>query len=90
VGADFHGTDRGGDVTFHGPGQVVGYPILICVVADVHAYLRALEEAFLALIDSASCRPRAATPSGIPRQVMPSEFGFRDGSRPTVSRSTCH
>ena len=49
VGADFIETDRGGDITFHGPGQVVGYPILDLRrwAADVHAYLRALEEVLI-------------------------------------------
>ncbi len=44
--AEFVETDRGGDITFHGPGQVVGYPIvdLRRWTMDVHAYLRALEE----------------------------------------------
>lgn len=46
-GATFVHIDRGGDITFHGPGQLVGYPILdldrIC--RDIHKYLRNLEEA---------------------------------------------
>jgi lipoate-protein ligase B len=47
--ADFIETDRGGDITFHGPGQVVGYPIvdLRRWMPDVHAYLRSLEEVLI-------------------------------------------
>lgn len=46
-GATFIHIDRGGDITFHGPGQLVGYPILDLdrVCRDVHRYLRNLEEA---------------------------------------------
>jgi lipoyl(octanoyl) transferase len=42
-------TDRGGDATFHGPGQVVGYPIckLAGVERDVRGFVRALEEAMI-------------------------------------------
>ena len=49
AGIDFHHTDRGGDVTFHGPGQVVGYPIfdLREWKRDVVAYIRALEEVLI-------------------------------------------
>ena len=36
--------ERGGDVTFHGPGQLTGYPIVKLPVQDIHAYLRFLEE----------------------------------------------
>lgn len=50
-GADFFEVDRGGSVTYHGPGQLVGYPIvnLEQTGMDAIAYLRALEDA---LIDS--------------------------------------
>jgi lipoate-protein ligase B len=49
LGAELVETDRGGDITFHGPGQVVGYPILDLRrwATDVHAYLRALEEVLI-------------------------------------------
>jgi lipoyl(octanoyl) transferase len=49
AGIDFHATDRGGDITYHGPGQVVGYPIfdLREWKRDVIAYVRALEQVLL-------------------------------------------
>jgi lipoyl(octanoyl) transferase len=49
AGVEFHHTDRGGDVTYHGPGQVVGYPIfdLREWKRDVVAYVRALEEVLI-------------------------------------------
>ncbi|NNF04030.1 MAG: lipoyl(octanoyl) transferase LipB [Rhodothermales bacterium] len=45
-GASFVQIDRGGDITYHGPGQIVGYPILDLddFTTDIHLYLRNLEE----------------------------------------------
>ena len=45
-GATFHKVNRGGDITYHGPGQIVGYPILDLdnFFTDIHKYLRFLEE----------------------------------------------
>jgi lipoic acid synthetase len=52
VGAELVRTDRGGDVTYHGPGQLVGYPILSLAetpgaMADTPAYVHALEQVII-------------------------------------------
>ncbi len=51
-GFEFFRINRGGDITYHGPGQVVGYPIfdLDCFFTDVHRYVRFLEEAIIRTI----------------------------------------
>ena len=49
AGVEFHLTDRGGDVTYHGPGQIVGYPILDLREwkRDVGAYVRGIEQVII-------------------------------------------
>lgn len=49
VGASFYAINRGGDITYHGPGQLVAYPIfnLDHFFTDIHKYLRFLEEAVI-------------------------------------------
>lgn len=48
-GIEFFTSNRGGDITFHGPGQIVGYPIfdLDNFFTDIHKYLRFLEQAVI-------------------------------------------
>jgi lipoyl(octanoyl) transferase len=51
MGVEFHPSDRGGDITYHGPGQIVGYPILQLagIRRDVGWYVRQLEETMIDL-----------------------------------------
>ncbi|MFT5336151.1 MAG: lipoyl(octanoyl) transferase [Sphingobacteriales bacterium] len=48
-GATYYKINRGGDITYHGPGQIVGYPIIDLenFFTDIHKYLRCLEEAVI-------------------------------------------
>ncbi len=48
-GVEFHATNRGGDITYHGPGQIVGYPViqLAAIRRDVVWYVRMLEEVMI-------------------------------------------
>jgi len=49
---DFYKVNRGGDITYHGPGQVVGYPIfdLDFFFTDIHKYVRLIEEGIIHLL----------------------------------------
>ncbi len=61
-------TNRGGDITYHGPGQIVGYPILNLdpIRRDVHWYVRALEETMI----------RASADFGITAYRIPGKTGI--------------
>ena len=53
IDAKFYKINRGGDITYHGPGQIVGYPILDLenFFTDIHKYLRLLEEMIILTLD---------------------------------------
>jgi lipoyl(octanoyl) transferase len=67
-GVQFHASNRGGDITYHGPGQLVGYPILDlgAIRKDVVWYVRMLEEAMIrATAEFAVAAGRVAGETGI-------------------------
>ena len=78
-GVEVFETERGGDVTFHGPGQLVGYPIIDLTrhKPDLHWYLRTLEQALI----------EALAELGIPAERNPGYTGVwtRGGSRKIAS-----
>src|SRR5216684_679668 len=67
-GVEFFETSRGGDITYHGPGQIVGYPILnlAAIRRDVGWYVRMLEEAMI----------RATTDFGVDAMRVPGKTGI--------------
>ncbi|MFC4599162.1 lipoyl(octanoyl) transferase LipB [Cohnella hongkongensis] len=72
-GIEVYEIDRGGDITYHGPGQLVGYPLLYLDAAglDLHQYLRNLEEAIIRLLAE----------FGIPGERKPEYTGVWVGDR---------
>src|SRR4051794_36291728 len=64
-GIDIVDVDRGGKVTYHGPGQLVGYPIV--AVDDVMAYVARLEAAIVAALDDEGIAARGRSHEGIAR-----------------------
>jgi lipoyl(octanoyl) transferase len=62
-GIEVHPVDRGGRVTYHGPGQLVGYPIM--AVSDVHAHLRTIEGALIDALDQVGVIARSRHDEGI-------------------------
>ena len=61
--ASFYKINRGGDITYHGPGQLVGYPILDLdnFFTDIHKYLRLLEECIILTLREYGLKPERST-----------------------------
>lgn len=80
--AAFYKINRGGDITYHGPGQVVGYPILDLdnFFTDVHKYLRFLEEVIILTL----------TEYGLKGERYPGYTGvWLDAENPKKARKIC-
>jgi len=75
---ELHPTNRGGDVTYHGPGQIVGYPILNLdkIKRDVGWYVRTLEEAMI----------RASADFGVTAYRVPGKTGIWVNATPTEEK----
>lgn len=80
-GATFYKINRGGDITYHGPGQVVGYPILDLenFFTDIHKYLRFLEEAIILTLKD----------YGLESERSPGETGVWLGVGTPFARKIC-
>lgn len=79
VGATYYKINRGGDITYHGPGQLVGYPILDLdhFFPDIHKYLRYLEEVFI----------KVMADYGLQGERSPGETGvWMDVGKPTARK----
>lgn len=79
---EFYKTNRGGDITYHGPGQVVGYPVLDLdnFFTDIHRYMRLLEETII----------RTLAEFGIEGERLKEYTGvWLDGNDPAKARKIC-
>src|SRR6202163_2131267 len=88
-GVEFYETSRGGDVTYHGPGQMVGYPILnlAAIRRDVVWYVRMLEEVMIrASADFGVTAARETGKTGV--WVAPSEELRQSAQRTQSSQSS--
>ena len=74
-GIEVCGTDRGGQVTYHGPGQLVAYPIVKLPDDDVHDYVRRLERVMIAALDD----------FGVPAQVFDGLTGVWTAGDPPIA-----
>ncbi len=77
-GIQYFPINRGGDITYHGPGQIVGYPILDleCFFTDVHRYVRSLEEVII----------RTLSDFGVTAQRLPPHTGVWLPPRPECTQ----
>jgi lipoyl(octanoyl) transferase len=85
INATYYPINRGGDITYHGPGQLVAYPVIDLenFFTDIHKYMRALEEAVIQTLKEfgiESTRIRGLTgvwidPEGSPRKIC--AFGVK-------------
>ncbi len=88
-GVELHEVDRGGDVTYHGPGQLVGYPILkLAGIRNVVGYVRALEEICVRL--AADLGVEAAPVEGYPGVWVGDDKLVAIGARVNARGVTSH
>ena len=81
-GASFYPINRGGDITYHGPGQIVGYPILDLdnFFTDINKYLRLLEEVIILTLEDFGVQSgRVEGLTGV----------WLDGNNPLKARKIC-
>lgn len=82
IHATYHHINRGGDITYHGPGQIVGYPVIDMenFFTDIHRYMRVIEEAVILTLAE----------YGIPAGRIPGLTGvWIDMDNPSRARKIC-